>query len=1621
MSAQVKNNSPVVVGIGASAGGLVVLQQLVSGLSEKPNMCYIIVQHLDPTHESMLAEILSKSSNLPVHVAEERQQLVPGHVYIIPPNAFLEVENLHIKLTKPKQVTGSRKAIDHLFRSMAKDLHHRCVAIILSGSGNDGTAGARVIKAAGGVTIAQNPASAKHASMPQCAIETGCIDQVLEIEQIPEVLASLKEQPFFQLSSEPASLKNLQEISAIIKTHEEFDLSQYKPSTVTRRILRRMRIMGIEKYGDYLNQLKTNEDERKQLTKDLLINITDFFRDSKAFSLLEKKILNKIICERGDDSDQIRIWVAGCASGEEAYSISILVHELMLSIGRKKEVRIFATDIDNQAIQIARKGEYPASIASEVPNEYLKKYFVKLETGYYRVNSTLRDSISFALQNVVENPPFSNMDLISCRNLLIYLQKDIQRKVFNAFHFSLKPDGYLFLGSAEAADSELFQPVFSKWKIFQKKEVSRKIKSNELDSVIKRRFNSYTKSSRPIQDQIQNRLLRSTLPGTIVIDERGTIKYNHGLVHPFVTVPEGEPKTILFDVLIPSLRAKVRSAVFKVNQTLQPTSFHFRLDGKDYYKAEIYLLEGEQSQSQLWGITFNPEKQADQPTEVKKDSNQESVHDTTIANLETELHETKQQLQTTIEELESHSEELKASHEETLSTNEELQSANEELEASSEELRSLNEELRTVNDQLKEKIFQIQEANDDLSNFFSSTNVPTIFLDRELNLIRYTPTAELLLNLNRSDIGRSVGSFRVSVVDANLIKESKKVLNSFQPVVLEKVSEENKYYQCQITPYKTEDRRIEGVVITFQDITDIKVLASRAQRREIQQSAVSKIGMLALSGLEFNQLLDQVCIEIATTLEVEFSKVLKYRPDQKDLLLVSGVGWNDNLVGSATVRDRKDSQAGYTLISTEPVIVVDLSNEKRFSRPQLLRDHQVVSAISCPINHSDPPFGVIAVHSKVKREFNDDDANFLMSIANLLSIIVKERDSKRKLKVSEAHFRTLSNAIPQLAWMADKDGALVWYNDRWYEYTGTSFEQMKGWGWQSVHHPEHVDRVTNKFKEHVENGMDWEDTFPLRNKQGEYRWFLSRASAVNDAEGRITNWFGTNTDITDQLEAERALKESEAKLRIAKDSGKVGAFDYHFQDDVVIIDSFLQNLWGVDHPTLSHKQFWESIEPKDRENVKKRMNQLVKNDEKGHFEAEFQVHNALSGNSYHVDASGQVIYDKDIPVKLLGMIIDISERKILEQELTKAVRRLEDINEKKNTFLATLGHELRNPLASISGGTQLIAMEYPDLEELPILEKGVNHMSALLDDLLDLARIERGKLKINHTLVHLSEVVTNICRSHKNLAGDRNFFYKLPSQSLYILGDHTRLEQILANVLSNALKFTKTGDSISLTLEEKNQSILIKIQDTGRGFKKENAEVIFNPFEQLSTEGHNKGLGIGLSLVKQLVELHHGTIEAKSDGIGKGATFMITFPLTSKPEISKKIPVVSPKSEKNNLLAMIVDDNKDAAAGLATLLNRKYKIKTVVYHSGQDALENLSDDNFDMYILDIGLPDIDGYQLIKKIKQVNSSDSLFIAYSGYGHQEAVNKSMNAGFNYHLNKPIKLEELEKILETFPSDS
>jgi two-component system CheB/CheR fusion protein len=829
-----KQKRPLIVGIGASAGGLKAFELFFSKMPPDSGMAFILIPHLDPSRVSMLPELLRKYTEMPLLQANDGTKVERDTIYIIPPNKKMAINHGTLVLTEPTEPRGLRLPIDGFFRSLAEDQGSNAIGIILSGTGTDGTMGLKAIKDAGGLTIAQDLLSAEFDGMPRSAIDTGMVDYVLAPEKIAEQIVN------YAKGSRPQrrgmtmttalfvpSPEILEKIFHLLQSQTGHDFSSYKKSTICRRIFRRMSSDKIENPSEYLRLLEQNAEEVAALSKDLLISVTNFFRDPEAFKVLGR-VLKEMLAKKPKNY-AVRIWVPGCASGEEVYSIAIVLRECMNALKKHFSVQIFGTDIDADAIETARAGIYPAAIANDVAPARLTRFFVEESDGYH-VKREIREMAIFSIHDLVKDPPFTKLDLLSCRNVLIYLDSELQKRLLRLFHYALRPGGILFLGTSENIGGyvDLFAERTKRWKIFKRTESMHAAvaslafpfsPSHKETGEIGPRAQSTGSRDTRISGVAEKLLLDRYAPPCVLINKTGNIFYTHGPTSRYLALPQGEASLNILAMARGGLKNALATLIRKASAQKRPAfleDVQIRSNGK-YQRLNLAATRYHDGHGagELLLITF--EDAGPPKLKTKKEGRPAPRNAGYVARLEQELWDAREQLQVVVGEKQSPDEELRSYNEELQSANEELQSMNEELETSKEELQSLNEELATVNAELQGKTEELSATNDDLRNLLDSTNVATLFLDTELCVKRFTPEATKVINLIQKDVGRPVSHFKTKLEDENLAQEAQEVLDTLLPKQSEIRSIDGRWYLKRTTPYRAANNAIDGVVVTFID------------------------------------------------------------------------------------------------------------------------------------------------------------------------------------------------------------------------------------------------------------------------------------------------------------------------------------------------------------------------------------------------------------------------------------------------------------------------------------------------------------------------------------------------------------------------------------------------------------------------------------------------------------------------------------------------------------------------------------------------------------------------------------------------------------------------------------
>lgn len=868
-----RGNTPVspagvsfpIVGVGASAGGLEALEKFLGNVPANCGMAFVIVQHLDPTSKGFMSELLQRSSGLRVVQVKDRTRVQPNGVYVIPPNKDMSILHGVLYLLAPTTPRGLRLPIDFFFRSLAQDQQEHSVGVILSGMGSDGTLGLRAIKEKAGVVLVQEPATAKFDSMPRSAIDAGLADIVAPVEELPaKILAYLHRTPLLartEAALEEKTQSALEKVVILLRSQTGNDFTFYKRNTLYRRIERRMGIHQIAKMAEYVRYLRENSQELDLLFKELLIGVTNFFRDPAAWDQLRDQALPALLASRSP-GQTLRAWVPGCSTGEEAYSLAIVFREAVEKLKSKDKfsLQIFATDLDKDAIEKARQGVFPANIAADVSDARRKRFFTK-EGDTYRLRKEIREMVTFAPQNLIMDPPFTKLDILSCRNLLIYLMPEVQKKLIPLFHYSLMPGGILFQGSAETigGDTALFSPLGGKSRLFRRTEsvlrpaqIAFPTVFNAGHAINSETHLAVTKPPDSLQALADQLVLHKYAPPAVLTNEEGDIFYVSGRTGRYLEPAAGKANWNLFAMAREGLRYELAAAFKDALQKKEGVTLHGLKvgtnGGAQFVDVTIQRLDEPGPLQGLVMIVFSdvapPPAAAQTAGRVAKSR----AHSKRTAELEQEILRIRGEARATHEEMQTSQEEFRSANEELQSTNEELQSTNEELTTSKEEMQSMNEELQTVNTELQSKVDELSLSHNDMKNLLDSTDIATLFLDKELKVRRYTPQATKIIKLIASDAGRPITDLATDLKYPELVADAREVLRKLAAAEKHVGARDGRWFTVRIMPYRTLDDRIDGVVITFTNITEAKTLEAQLREkqasleRHIEKSSARRVG-----------------------------------------------------------------------------------------------------------------------------------------------------------------------------------------------------------------------------------------------------------------------------------------------------------------------------------------------------------------------------------------------------------------------------------------------------------------------------------------------------------------------------------------------------------------------------------------------------------------------------------------------------------------------------------------------------------------------------------------------------------------------------------------------------------
>ena len=1495
-----------VVGLGGGAGALPGLLEFFRHLSTGSGLaCVVVAEDGDP---QQLARQLGEVSRLTVSCVDGSVRIEPDHVYVVPSRYAVRGVDGLLVLAKADR-TGRPASVDLFFRLLADTRGQHSAAIVLSGADDDGAIGIKRIKERGGLTLAQDPLEAPQDTMPRAAIGTGMVDWVLPMADMPARLLAywqLEQKVKLPPEEAPASPaldgmrppssageSDLRDVLNFLRTRTGRDFTAYKRATILRRIGRRMQVNGIDTLPDYLACLRTRPGEPAALLQDLLISVTNFFRDPECFSALQAHIPNLF---RGKGSnDSVRVWVPACATGEEAYSIAMLLAEHARTLDAPPNLQIFATDLDEEAIAAAREGIFPSIIETDVSEERLRRFFVREHRGW-RVRRELRESVLFAVHDVLKDSPFSRLDLVSCRNLLIYLNRGAQARAIETFHFALGRQGLLMLGSSESVDeaSNLFSVIDKKHRIYAHRSaprlglpmpsgpsslaLNRDIQQvpREGPVVPGRNFEHHVPAVRISRGssvpagtwgELHLRVIETLAPPSVLVDgEYEIVHLSHGAGR-FLQLAGGEPSRNLLRTAHPALRIELRAALFQASQSARPVEVeHVVLEiGAERIVLTLRVVKVNEGGLDLFLVLFQPQADAPaaEPLALRSDG------DPVAQQLDRELERTKTQLRDTVEQYEASTEELKASNEELQAMNEELRSATEELETSREELQSINEELTTVNQELKNKLEELGHANSDMHNLMDATAIATVFLDRELRITRYTPSAVSLFNLIPTDLGRPLTDLTTALDYPQLGGDAQRVLERLIPLEREVGQADGSWYLARLLPYRTFEDRIAGVVLSFVDITE------RKQAEEVRRWLSAVVNASTDAIISFS--VDGTVLSWNGGAE----RILGYEAGeaigrQLSFLAAEGEVGADEFIGKVaageavqqeTVRTRKDGSLVHLAVSVSPIRETD---------------------------------GRVIGGTAIARD------------------ITQQHEAREALRSSEERLRLMvENARDYAIFAIDLQRNVTSWNSGAQRLLGYTEAEALGRPGDVIFVDD--DRLAGAPEQEaaaaLADGRAADDRLHKR-KDGSLFWASGVAMRMDDANGQAVGFVKVLRDQTADRESRQALETSQAEL-----------------------------------------------------------------------------------------------------IQALA-------------ETQRARQQLEAADAAKDRFLAVLSHELRNPLASIASASELLMM--PKLPEAAlekaaqVVQRQARAMKVLLDELLDVSRLSLGRLTLSRRNVSMSQVIQTALETTRPLvqAAGHELVIDLPPDTVEVDGDPLRLAQVISNLVSNAAKYTPEGGRIAVRAEVFHDEVVVTVEDNGIGMDPAEIDRMFDLFSQAAgaINRSNGGLGIGLALARNIVELHGGWIMASSAGPGLGSQLRVGLPLLRV--LSTEAPAASPEPAPQPIrpavaaegeLILVADDNGDAAWGLAKLLELS-GFRALLARSGEEALLMAEQHRPAVALLDIGMPDLSGHDVARKLReQAWGRAMILIAATGWGQEADIRHSMEAGFDAHLTKPLNVARIKSLIE------
>ncbi len=1580
------NNDLFVVGIGASAGGLSALEELFSNLSTATGAAFVVIQHLSPDFKSLMKELLERRTTMPVHRVIEGMELQPNSVYLIPPGQNLALDKNVLRLEDRKKDRNKKHElnfpIDLFFSSLAKNYGEQSIGVILSGSGSDGTRGLRAINEVGGVALVQDPETAEFDGMPLNAIATGVVNQILPPRELAQLIYQCIVAPVSSLETKSSTnnlinSSNLSQIAKLLIDEEGLDFSQYKASTISRRIHRRCLIHNVNSIDDYISLLNNSIHERQILCSDLLINVTHFFRDYPAWQNLENNILPRLI-EQSKPDTELRFWVTACSTGEEAYSLAILVHEALQDFNKKIRVKIFATDIDRTALDKASQGIYPHSIVRDIGAERLQRYFVAKDNSY-QIMRKIREMLIFSFHDLTKDAGFTRINLVTCRNVLIYMKSDLQNQVLRNLHFSLLSKGVLFLGEAEtlgAFDSE-FEPLDKKWKFFQKtRDMRLPLPLRSTPKIIKSHLSRFSQPQsrvqfEPILSQCLNRLSDQLESIILLVGTDNNLLHVSGDSNKIFKAPDGKITTEVTKMVVLPLQLPLNTALHRAKQKGKSVLYQgIKLE----YQGEMLNVDLEvlppQSNRKYGDFFLVKIKQEAEiaPREMSDTVNFELSSEASrrIVELENELQQTRENLQALVEELETTNEEQQASNEELTASNEELQSTNEEL-------HSVNEELHTVNIEYQSKIQELTQLNNDVDNLLKSTDIGVIFLDSELKIRKFTPAATKVISLRATDLERPLADLTLKIDCPQLPKLLESVLRQHRSITQEvQLKVRDSFFLMQINPYQTEEGHNEGLAVSFVEIN---------QAKKVQLELENALAEVESKKTEINNFF-QLSLELMCVANLDgyfkrinpsFERILGYKT--QELLAQPFINFVHPDDVEATTQAVQQLAAGKELAGFE--------NRYRCQDGSYRWLKWMAAAYQGAI------YGTAydLTEEKLTQELQNRQLAAIEAATNGIAILNEDKF----IYLNQAHLEMFG------------------YNQA---------EELLGQSWRVLYQPEQVAQLKQEIFPILRHKGRWNGLVKAKHRDGHL--FNQELTLTFSSTGDL---ICVCQDISDRLKVQHSLIESEKKYRYLYENTPVMLHSIDSQGRIISVSKYWLEKMGYSAEEVIGKQSTEFLTPESQQHAQDILPEFFR-----------------TGSCYNVFYQW-VCKDGAIIDGLLSAISERSEGKIVRSlavvvDITeqRQKEKLEEANRAKDRFIAHMSHELRTPLNSVLGFSNILkqdsSLNQEQLKTIDLINQSGRHLLTLINDILDLSKLTADKLELRYcdfNLIHLLQNTVTIFQIRAQEKG-LNFVTQIPLDLPAVLNaDETRIRQVLLNLLSNAVKFTSSGtvtfsvSCLNLNPNSKIKTIRFQVEDTGRGISPDQYDLVFAPFGQVDQSSNDsEGTGLGLAICQNILSLMDSKLYLDSK-VGQGSRFWFDLDLE---EISSTSSLLAEPNSDNFVArhlvtpckVLVIDDNRDNRALLVQYL-QPLGFTLQEAGDGRAGIAIALEFQPDVILVDCLMPVMNGQETIERIRKHSDLQDTVILMISANIQSIRDSSDISDIKYDgfLAKPLDLGKLLELLE------